>query len=95
MELLPVEALPAVPEKCSHRGLVSVESGHGWMWENTQGSFLVEFWSQSSQCICDIWPISSSSITILALVLIFFPVCLYLNGLIYFLFEIEQAAFFT
>lgn len=81
---LRVKALTAVPEKCGRRGLFSVESGRGWVWENTQGSFVVEFWSQLSQCICDMWPVSSSSITVLAL--IFFPVCLYLNGLIFFFF---------
>lgn len=56
--------------------LFSVESGHGWMWENTQGYFLVEFCSQSSQWIYDMGPISSSNSTILALILIFFPVLL-------------------
>lgn len=91
-----VKALTAAPEKCSHRDLLSVESGPGWMWEDTQGCFLVEFWSQSSHSVCDMWPISSANITVLALILIFFLVCLYLNGLIFnFFFKSSKQNFYT
>lgn len=89
-----VKALTAAPEKCSHRDLLSVESGPGWMWEDTQGYFLVEFWSQSSHSVCDMWPISSASIAVLALILIFFPMCLYLNGLIFNFFLIQASRTF-